>query len=120
MVRFIYWHFAGLRYAKHEHFPLYLDISCRPSCTYPFYCSSFDHCTKDGFDSRRADIGENLANVSFGKRGQAVQDGRFHTGFFSDLLAVYHCKPLVQFLNRWIGRFQQASEALYHRSGAAF
>ena len=31
----------------------------------------------------RADIGEIFANIRFGKRGQAVKDSRFHTGFIT-------------------------------------
>lgn len=77
---------------------LCFNIPRRPSRADSLYRTGLDHYSKDGLDGRGADVGKNFADVRLGQRRQAVQNGRFHAGFFCDSLAVYHCKPLVQFL----------------------
>ena len=77
---------------------LCFNIPRRPSRTDSFYRAGPDHRAEDGFNGRGADVGKNFADIRLGQRRQAVQNGRFHAGFFCDSLAVYHRKTLVQFL----------------------
>lgn len=84
-----------------------LNIPCRPPRTDPLYRSSFNHGTEHGLNSCGTDIGENLANFGFRNWSKVIQNSRFHTSLLRDLLTVYHCKPLVQFLIAHIERGQE-------------
>ena len=65
---------------------LCFNIPRRPSRTDSFYRAGPDHRAEDGFNGRGADVGKNFADIRLGQRRQAVQNGRFHAGFFVILL----------------------------------
>ena len=49
-----------------QYHSLRLNIPCCPTCADSLYRTGLDHCSKDCFNSRGADIREDFADLGFG------------------------------------------------------